>query len=162
VPTFTGLTDRQDAILFAFVDARRTGRLPVDSFHVIGTQRPEGAVLAVIHDNEQLYVPGTLGELHAIGAPGYLLVQQFQSDLPLQRRSASWRVTITDLGTRYVRWRRLPAWQRALEGLRPEGGDLRRVLYSAPIAAVLVKLGEWGWDVARPILMELVRRLGGP
>src|SRR5207248_100918 len=35
--------------------------------------------------------------------------------------------------------------RRVLHALRPEAGDVRRILYSAPIAAILVKLGESGW-----------------
>jgi len=107
-------------------------------------------------------IPGTPGELRAIGAAGYLHVEEITVGLPERRRPAL-ETTFTKRGTDYVRWRRMSASRRFIsEYLTPSPEDVRRVGYSPQIAVLLIGAGAGLLFLAQriwPVLQDILQQL---
>lgn len=153
--TFKSLTAEQEKLLFSLLDYRDSGQMASDAFTVFDMSTFGGSRLMLSSGGTSVeLVDCGIPDLLPLSEAGYIALQLVrEADSFGRGDKTTWHGALLQHGRAYRQWRSRPWPKRSLSALAPSSEDVRRVLYSGAVAALLVQAwNNWLAPIARALL----------
>jgi len=153
--TFKSLTLEQERLLFSLLDYRDNGQMASDAFTVFDLSSFSGSRLMLGSGAKSVeLVDCGITDLLPLADAGYITLQLVrEADAFGRGDKTTWHGALLQHGRAYRQWRRRPWPRRLISALTPSAEDIRRVLYSGAVAALLVQgWNNWLAPIAKALL----------
>lgn len=153
--TFKSLTAEQEKLLFMLLDYRDTGAMGSDAFTVFDMSTFAGARLMLNAGGKSIeLVDCGIPDLLPLSDAGYITLQLIrEADSFGRGDKTTWHGAVLQQGRAYRQWRRRHWSRHLISALAPSAEDVRRVIYSGAVAALLLQAwNSWLAPIAKALI----------